>query len=116
MPNRITIYTDNLSKSYTFRVKSRTELQEWTQVVWFYIEKTRQINWKSVMPKISGFNKFRMMTIKEFKNKASTGDILLFTSSLIGSKIQRLVTRSRFGIFYLIYIKRSCCLNFEMQK
>ena len=46
------------------------------------------------------------MSNQEFEKNADTCDVLLFTGSHIGSKLQRLVTRSRFGMKLSYY--RSC--------
>ena len=46
---------------------------------------------------------------------ADTGDLLLFETDNIGAKIQRVVTKSRYGIVMSIsYILRSCCYRDEV--
>lgn len=86
------------SKSFEFKVKTRKELIDWIKVMKYYIEKNKKNDWKEVMPAIDKFWKFRLINEKDFIAKADTGDILLFTAAQIGAKLQRLLTRSRFGI------------------
>ena len=85
----------NNVKSYEFKTKTSAELAKWIKVITYCIDKNK----KHLIPKIDKFWKFRLITTSEFEAKADTGDILLFTGDQMGAKLQRLVTRSRFGKF-----------------
>jgi hypothetical protein len=82
-------------KSYEFKTKTSAELAKWIKAITHCIGKNKN----HLIPKIDQFWKFRLISASEFEVKADTSDILLFTGDQMGAKLQRLVTRSRFGRF-----------------
>lgn len=95
---------NNNKKTYEFKTKTNKELINWTKIINKLIDKNNGKYLK--IPKIDKFWKFILMSNQEFEKNADTCDVLLFTGSHIGSKLQRLVTRSRFGMKLSYY--RSC--------
>lgn len=83
----------NNVKRYEFKTKAHTELLKWVKTIIHCIEKNKN----PLVPEVEKFWKFRLISESEFESKADTGDILLFTGVQMGAKLQRLVTRSRFG-------------------
>jgi len=87
----------NNIKSYTFQAKAEDQFDEWTEAINITIENNKNNGWKMIMPKIKKFWKYKILTYIELKLKSRTGDILLFAGKHIGSRVQRTITRSRFG-------------------
>lgn len=81
-------------KCFEFKTRTAGELARWVKAITACIERNKG---KEVIPRVEKFWKFRLISESEFETKADTGDVLLFTGSQMGAKLQRLVTRSRFG-------------------
>ncbi len=86
------------TKSFTFRVINLDELNKWVRAIAYHIEKNRTVvDYPRVMPRINYYWKFRLISEKDFLGRVETGDLLLFTGGRVACKLQRLITRSRFG-------------------
>lgn len=104
--NRITMIK---KKSFTFMAENYKDFLDWTNIIEPVINKNKGKVWKTLFQKIEKFWKFRIMTANELLIKATTGDILLFSTKRVLSTVQRTITGSRFGKFH--NNRRPCCFD-----
>lgn len=78
---------------------TKKDFKEWIDIIKYCIKNHKLNRENYLKPTIERFWKFKLISEMEFSSRAETGDILLFTRDNIGSKVQRMFTGSRFGIF-----------------
>jgi len=105
------------AKQFIFRSKNKDDLLKWVHAISYHIEKCKMVDYAKVFPTVNYFWKFRILPEKEFVQRVETGDLLLFTGDRIACKLQRMFTRSRFGILLLKILKnyRSYCYVIKVQ-
>ena len=102
-PLKLKISIKGLNYSMQLRSESTKEIQEWGQVIQNSIEqcegKIKELPLRSLGEK---FWKYERISEYYFQTNACTGDILLFRSKDVSSKIQRSLTGSKFDHIALI--------------
>ncbi len=102
-PNRISIWIGKLWKSFTFRALDATTLHEWVQAIFLNIDKNKPSALPDKHPSlfmIDEFWRYKTILHSAVLGKADTADLLLFSGNRFACKVQRFLTRSRFGIFF----------------
>jgi len=99
---RIQIWTGKSYKDFVFKAKNPDDLQEWSQSIFLNFSKFQQIASATLNSSLFSLEKFwkhRTIQHSVLLEKADTADLLLFSGTRFACKIQRFLTRSRFGIF-----------------